>query len=213
MYKSQYKQDKWLNENIFHNRKGGIFIDVGAHDGITINNTYFFEKELEWKGICIEPNPTIYEKLRQNRDGECINACAYNKEGEVKFVCLNGYTEMLSGVEEAYNTLHKMRIHSEISQYGGGIKHINVQAHTLSKILSDRNITHVEYLSIDTEGSELQVLQGIDFSKVTFDVIDVEVNYPEEHEPLFNDLLFKNGYKFLTKLGGDNIYVSNKIDL
>ena len=56
-YYSQFKQDQFLNEVLFNNKKNGFFIDIGAHDGVTISNTLFFEKQNDWKGICIEPNP------------------------------------------------------------------------------------------------------------------------------------------------------------
>ena len=51
-YKSQFGQDKFLNENIFKNKRNGVFIDIGAHDGITYSNSYVFEKQLDWTGIC-----------------------------------------------------------------------------------------------------------------------------------------------------------------
>lgn len=53
-YKSQYSQDKFLNENFFKNKKNGVFIDIGAHDGITMSNSFFYEKQLGWDGLCVE---------------------------------------------------------------------------------------------------------------------------------------------------------------
>jgi FkbM family methyltransferase len=207
MYKSQFGQDEWLNNNIFHNKKGGFFIDIGAHDGVTISNTYFFEKELGWKGICVEPNPIIFQQLCQNRKSECIHGCAYNRDGVVRFQWLDGYTEMLSGICETYNERHNDRIAREIAMCGGNRKIIDVFCYKLADILSERNISHVDYISIDTEGSELQVLEGIDFDKVTFGVINVEVNYPEEDKWKMEQFLNSKNYKLCTSLGGDDIYI------
>lgn len=206
MYKSQWKQDQWVNENFFHNKRNGVFVDIGAHDGVVINNTYFFEKELGWTGICVEPIPKVYEQLRKNRKAECINGCAYNRSGTITFHQVDGYAEMLSGIEETYNDKHRNRIAHEISSQGGTCTIIESKCYTLKELLEERNITHVDYLSIDTEGSELQVLEGIDFNKVTFGIIEIEVNYPEEDEEMFNKFLLARGYKFLIKLGGDNLY-------
>ena len=67
---SQYGQDILLNNLI--NKQNGFFIDIGAHDGICFSNSYLFETELEWNGICIEPLPNIFKKLEKNR--KCILA-------------------------------------------------------------------------------------------------------------------------------------------
>lgn len=67
MFNSQYKQDKILEEKIFRGFKNGFFVDVGAHDGITINNTLYFEEYNMWKGLNIEANPDVFEKLKKNR--------------------------------------------------------------------------------------------------------------------------------------------------
>ena len=64
-YYSQFEQDKFIYENYFINKTKGYFVDIGAHDGITFSNSKFFE-ELGWDGVCIEPNPKIFEK-RMNK--------------------------------------------------------------------------------------------------------------------------------------------------
>ncbi len=59
-YYSQHRQDEYLFKNFFYDTYNGVFVDVGAHDGIDLNNTLFFEKELHWKGINIEPIPSVF---------------------------------------------------------------------------------------------------------------------------------------------------------
>lgn len=210
MYYSQWEQDKWLNENIFKNKKNGVFVDIGAHDGVTLSNTYFYEKELEWTGLCIEPIPKIYQKLCKNRKAICVHGCVYDRNGTITFRCLEGYTEMLSGIEETYNNRHNERVNREIEQHGGKRKTMDVPCYRLEKLLSDNNITHVDYLSIDTEGSEMQVLNSIDFDNVTIDVIEVEVNYRDEEEK-FTEFFDKKGYKLIAVLTCDNIYVRKEL--
>jgi len=207
MYNSQWQQDKILHENIFKGKKDGIFVDVGAHDGKTGSNSYFFEN-LGWKGICIEPIHECFEKLCKTRNCICVQGCAYNKTGTIKFNRQHGYTEMLSGIIESYPEKHLTRINNEMKQMGDKSETLYVDCYKLSYLLEKYGINHVDYLSIDTEGSELQVLQGIDFDKVNFEVIDFEVNYNEEIAPI-QELLEQKGYSFYSKIGGDIIYLNN----
>ena len=58
-------QDKWVINEIFKHKKGGFFVDLAAADGVFQSNTYLLEKELNWKGICIEANPHLFKKLKQ----------------------------------------------------------------------------------------------------------------------------------------------------
>ena len=67
MYYSQVQEDIFLNENIFKNKKNGVYIELGALDGVLYSNTKFFEDSLNWKGILIEPHPEKFKLLQQNR--------------------------------------------------------------------------------------------------------------------------------------------------
>ena len=62
-YKSQEGQDKWVNEHIFRSQIGGIFVDLGCYDGVTYSNTWYFERLLNWTGVCVEPNPDVYPRI------------------------------------------------------------------------------------------------------------------------------------------------------
>ena len=64
-YKSQKGQDEWVIKDIFNFKKNGYFIDLAASNGMNGNNTYIMETKLNWKGICIEPNPTYFERLKK----------------------------------------------------------------------------------------------------------------------------------------------------
>lgn len=197
-YYSQVGQDKFLNEKYFKNKKDGIFIDVGAHDGITGNNSYFFEKELGWKGICIEPLPVIYKKLKQNRDSININCAVDVLDGETEFIENKGWTEMLSGILKYYDKRHFHRRDKEIKIRGGKTSIINVETLTLKTICDTHNIEKIDYLSIDVEGGELSVIQSIDFNKVFIDIIGFEDNYPDV-SPIIIEYLQNNNYEFIQK--------------
>lgn len=99
-YYSQIGQDKYVNEKIFRGVEKGFFVDIGAHDGITFNNSYFFEKYKNWNGICVEPLPEVYELLIKNRKCVCIEGAVSTEDGYQEFLRVKGITrtEMLSGL-------------------------------------------------------------------------------------------------------------------
>lgn len=163
---SQDKQDVFLETNIFKGFKNGFFIDVGAHDGKSINNTLYFETVHNWTGINIEPLPDIYKQLIINRPN-CINlnVAIANKTGVSEFISNKGYTEMLSGLKETFHPNHLQRMNYELGHYGGSSEIIQVNTQKLKDICDEYGISHVHYLSIDVEGAEFQVIQSIDFEK------------------------------------------------
>ena len=205
-YYSQYNQDKWVNENIFKNKIGGIFIDIGAHNGKSINNTYFFETELAWSGICIEPMPEIFNQLVSNRSCICIEGGIAGKEELKDFLRIQGYNEMLSGFLDKYDPRHMDRVRADVKKFGGSFKKIKVQTYNLNNILEQNNIFSIDFLSLDTEGGEYEILQSIDFDFFNIHVISVENNY---HENNIFDLLSSKGYQRVAHLGCDEIYVKN----
>ena len=210
-YQSQWDQDKILNNELFKNNKNGIYIDIGAHDGISGSNSYFFEKKLQWDGICIEANPNIYKSLVKNRTSKNLNCAIYNKNDKIEF-CLNeGYTEMLSGIKETYDNQHVERINSEINLTGGKQNKITVNCFTLNHILEKYNYSIIDYLSIDTEGSEKEIITNIDFNKYHINVINFEVNYENENYKLIQKYLLDNNFKFYKKIQGDDVFINNKL--
>lgn len=199
MFNSQDCQDKYLEENIFKGFKNGLFIDVGAHDGITINNTLFFEKYHNWTGINIEPIKAVYDKLVVNRPN-CINLnCAVaNNDGYAEFISNSGYTEMISGLKNHYDPRHLNRLQYENSTIGGSSDIINVKTMKLESICKQYDIHHIHYLSIDVEGAEFDVIKSIDFENVFIDVIGFENNYADVSIPIVSYLENK-GYIVIHK--------------
>lgn len=175
-YYSQYGQDTYLDKEVFKGKRGGFFVEVGAEDGITFSNTYFFEKEREWNGICIEPRKKAFSQLVKNR--KCIpeNICVGKENKTEKFLEIEGGNDMLSGIYNKYDSRHIKRIH-ERKLPGETQSMIEVKCQTLASILQKYNISEIDYLSIDTEGNELDILKGIDFDKVKIRYITVENNY------------------------------------
>lgn len=208
-YYSQSDQDKFIYEHFFQHKKNGFFIEIGAFDGISYSNTYFFER-IGWKGICIEPIPDIYQQLITHRTCLCIQGCIAAKSGQADFLIVDGPSIMLSGLLNNYDPRHLKRINEELEKYGGTKKIIKIKCFTLDEILKTYNISHIDYLSLDTEGGELEILKSINFDKTYIHIIAVENNY---NDPEFQSFLKTKGYEFVVRLDGDEIYkkVNSKI--
>lgn len=206
-YYSQCGQDKYLNEKIFFNKKNGVLVDIGAHDGISFSNTYYFEKFLGWTGICIEPHPDRFLELKHNRKSICFQGCISNFNGKAEFMKVVGPPEMLSGLKDAYDQRHLDRINRELSSRGGSAEVIEVEVCTLQSILDQYGITKIDFLSVDTEGSELLILKSIDWAVTDIDVIIVENNYNDDQ--IYNYLV-QNGYVLVENFGFDEIYRKRK---
>jgi FkbM family methyltransferase len=205
-YYSQAGQDKFVNEKLFHNKKKGIFVDVGAHDGISYSNSYYFEKELGWTGICVEPHPSIFPQLKENRNAICYQVCAGNNDGVVQFIKVDGAPEMLSGIVNSYDPRHLARLKHEINLYGGSYEIVNIPSRTLSTLFEENNLFEIDFLSIDVEGSEKEVLEGIDFNKYKIKCILVEKNYPDKFDDIVK-LLIANRYIHFASLDIDEVFI------
>lgn len=190
---SQYEQDKYLEENIFKGFKNGFFIDIGAHDGISLNNTLYFEKYNNWNGINIEPIKSVYDKLIINRPkNNNINCAICNFDGETEFICNTGYTEMISGIKDYFDPRHFERLQNENRDNGSTSEIIKVITKRLETICDENNISHINYISIDVEGAEFEVIKSINFEKVFVDVIEFENNYNDTSIPIVDYLENKN---------------------
>jgi FkbM family methyltransferase len=183
----------------FNFKPNGFFVDIGAYDGVSISNTKFLE-DLGWDGICVEPHPNVFKKLVENRKCKKVNCAIWNENTEVNFLSLSGYTEMLSGIYESYDSRHYQRVLSELQLYGGNSELIKIKANTFDTIVDNTNI---DFLSIDTEGSELQILEQINFEKFDIKLICVENNF---YENKFDDFFHKKGYKLYSTINIDYLY-------
>lgn len=199
MFYSQYGQDKYLEEHIFKGYKNGFYVDVGAHDGITINNTLYFEKNNNWNGINIEPINNVFKKLMANRPNDInLNYAICNDEGQREFLCNTGYTEMISGLKHTFDNRHLHRLQKENNIKGSSTKIIKVYTKKLETIFDEHNVSHINYLSIDVEGAEFEVIQSINFDKVFIDVIGFENNYNDVSIPIVEYLQSKH-YRVIHK--------------
>lgn len=205
-YYSQIGQDKFVNEKIFQGMENGFFVDIGAHDGISISNSYFFEQHKNWNGICVEPIPEVFELLRKNRKCICIEGAISSENGYQDFLQIQGPVEMLSGLVDKFDFRDKERIDIELQNRGGSCKVVKVKTYTLQSILDAHNVTHIDLLSVDSEGAELAILQSIDFKKVKIECIIAENNYQKKS---VEEFLTMQGFRLVEKLPFDDIFLYN----
>ena len=179
-----------LNE-IF-NKKGGFFIELGANNGLFQSNTAFFEKKMEWSGILIEPSLKGYEECKKNRPNSvCLNyACVSN---DYK----NDYIEGDFKDNSAMGSIGGKRLRRQ--------NLVKVKAITLEKILDEHCHTNIDFLSLDTEGYELEILKGLNLNKYRPKFMLIEV-YKKDYNDIVNFLNLLN-YKLHS-----NFTNYNKID-
>lgn len=182
--------------------RNGIFVDVGAHDGVTLSNTLYLERELGWTGLAIEPIPAVFEQLRANRTCTCIQAGVGAARGEATSLVLTGYPEMLSGLVGEYHPLHRARIEREVAEHGAAASEIRVSVLPLNDILAEQGIERIDYLDIDVEGAEWAILEAFDIARFSTRVIGVENPYGDARIP---KLLEAAGYRLNAVIGSDEI--------
>lgn len=204
-YYGQYGQDKWLVETLLKGIDKGVFIDIGANDGISFSNTYYLEK-MGWTGIAVEPIKSVYAKLVKNRRCITINGCICPKTGVDYFRSISGHGEMLSGLISEYHPKHLRRIKRSVKKYGSQYQDIKIDCYNFNELLAKNTITRADYLNIDVEGVEYKILNSIDFDNIHISVIGVENNYKD---PTIPALLIKKGFEFHSILGDDFYLNSN----
>jgi FkbM family methyltransferase len=193
MFNSQFNQDKFLEEYIFKGYKNGFYMDVGAHDGVTLNNTLYFEKYNNWSGINIELIKEVFDKLVINRPINInLNCAVCNNNGETDFLNNTGYTEMLSGIKSTFDPRHLQRLEYENIHTCSSTQIIKVKTKKIETICDENNISHINYLSIDVEGAEFEVIKSINFDKVFIDIIGFEDNYNDVSVQIIEYLENKN---------------------
>ncbi|POY41210.1 hypothetical protein C3L50_01430 [Flavobacterium alvei] len=203
-YYSQVRQDEFLNIVVFNNKENGYFIDIGAHNGQTFSNSLFFELYKNWKGICIEPNPNVFKKLDSFRKSINLNVCIGESDKVVKFTQIEGYAEMLSGISEKYDKRHIERIERDLESKGGKRTEIDVKMMKLDSIEELKN-RQVDFVSIDTEGNEFDILSSINFNKIDIKALVVENNYGDSR---IKEYLLEFDYIPLIKLDFDEVYLN-----
>jgi FkbM family methyltransferase len=174
---------------ITNEKHSGYFVEFGACDGKFISNSYLLESEFGWSGIVAEPARTFRKQISENRSCRTDTRCVWSRTGEM--------LRFVETKEPEYSTLPEL-VHSDmVAQFRDVNETYEVETVSLNDLLSDhRAPEHIDYLSIDTEGTEFDILNAFDFSRYSFELITVEHNYGQQRA-LIHDLLASKGYSVI----------------
>ena len=206
-YKSQDGQDKWANEHVFHGKTGGIFVDLGCYDGVTYSNTWYFEKVLNWTGVCVEPNPEVFPRISsQAQRSSGVQLAVSDHSGVAPFVAAYMRSSLNASAVD-YNFLAKHGVESS---------KVNVELVTPSALLSKHlpalRTPIIDYVNIDVEQLELPILRVWPWSAYCVTLFNIE-NEPPSNGPVSSYLpelqaiLGPQGYVHKGRLGVDELFL------
>jgi len=179
--------DCWNPHSPFH--RNGFFVEFGALDGVTLSNTYLFEKQFGWRGILVEPAPELLAQCLKRRACITDSRCVWRSSGEtVAFNQVPG-NEELATIDECGSS----DFHAATRESNKQI--IQVPTVSLTDLLVGWKAPEIiDYLSIDTEGSEYEILKVFDFTRYAFRTLSVEHNFTPQREQI-RELLASHGYE------------------
>ena len=190
MSKSQLGQDVFAL-SVLNFKRNGFFVEFGATNGIDYSNSLVMEKIFGWKGILSEPAKTWHRHLYLNRDSfiekkavwkDSISQLMFNETNSAEYSTISHFSDL---------DMHK-NTRLEGKKY-------EVETISLNDLLIKFSApSTIDYLSIDTEGSEIDILESFDFNRYTFRVITVEHNYTDSRVRIYQ-LLTSNGYRRANK--------------
>lgn len=183
---SQFQQDYYLYTRHFSKlKRAGVYLDIATNDPVSISNTYFMDRCLGWRGICVEANPSYYEKIHRLRSCDLVPTCVGKRDGEVVELALEGGAGGILG--STYKHKHKW------TRENMSVPRLVERCTTVRKILDRGNVRVVDFLSLDVEGHEVEVLRGVDWERTKILVMSVEVTGGVMDE--LQVLMDKLGYK------------------
>ena len=198
--KSQLRQDLFVLAELDFKRNG-YFVEFGATNGIDLSNTYLLEREFGWNGILAEPASCWYQALKANRNCNIETNCVWRDSTST----LN-FNEVDAAEYSTIGAYNNNDLHGKTRVSG---RSYCVTTISLGDLLEKYNAPReIDYLSIDTEGSEFEILNSFPFGKYQFTIITCEHNFTPMREKIYN-LLAKHGYarKFVGFSMWDDWYV------
>ena len=182
---SQNNQDLFVLDAL-KCKRNGYFVEVGAADGIRLSNTYLLEKSFQWRGICVEPSKHWHSDLRKNRNCYVDTRCVFSNSGQ-KIAFFDAQEHELSTIKKYVDIDMNGPFRKKHSEY-------TVETVKLTDLLDQYQAPYsIDYISLDTEGSELEILNGFDFNKYEVSVWTVEHNFTENRDLIY-EIMEENGY-------------------
>jgi hypothetical protein len=207
-YNDRLGQGRWVAEKVYDFKRNGYFIELGAYDGKDCSHTYPLEKYLGWNGICIEPSKEQWEVLFRDRDCCVDGSVVWHTDGE-EVLFLSGvkkrYDKMSSGIEGyALKRMTDEQKKETLKEMESSTRYTR----TLQTILKKHNAPKfIEFLSLDTEGAEYEVLKNFPFNEYTFGAMVIERDIKQEKSNQIRSLLESHQYVYDYRGRCDDYYI------
>ena len=199
-YRAQNGEDRWLADYFGH-KSQGFFVEVGAYDGVNLSNTYHFER-IGWAGVLVEPDPDKAAHCRAHRPGSKTHQCAAVGSAEVGEIA---FYRVADG-EVFSTTAPRDQYDQRIANMGLASAPMRVPARTLDAILEEAGAHGVDFVSIDVEGAETEVLRGFDIRRWRPAVVVVESN-AKFRLPEVRDYFVAHGYAYHHSIDVNDFYL------
>jgi FkbM family methyltransferase len=200
-------------KDIINSKREGFFLEVGAYNGFSESVSLRFENELNWKGLLIEPNPVHFKYLKRNRSKNiCLNFICLSQEFLGKKLFLKNLNQMSYIVDDndkpyfSNYPLEKINNLAKVS-LSGNFEKLACKIETLKNIFSNYEIKKIDLAIIDVEGSEIELLKGINFNQIDIEYFCIETYNFER----LNKFMTEKNYKFIKKVHRED-YVYKKIN-
>jgi len=179
-------QDLWVLHETGRKR-GGFFVEFGAMDGISGSNTLLLEREFGWSGILAEPNPVWHADLGRYRTARIDHRCVFKASGDRVAFAATKYGGLATIAEFVASDGHaQSRVEHEI---------LHIDTVSLNDLLADHGAPRtIDYVSIDTEGSELAILEAFDFGRWDVRLFSIEHNLTTREQDI-DRLMHSRGYE------------------
>jgi FkbM family methyltransferase len=203
--KAQVRQDLFVLQEL-NFKSNGFFVEIGAANGVAMSNTWLLEKKFEWKGILSEPSSRYYESLPKNRSAFIDNHFCWSETGIQK--------EFLELGDSGLSTLSDFAgegIHGSTRMSVEGKRYV-VESISLGDLLEKYSAPKsIDYISIDVEGAEMEILKNFQFDKYAVKIWTIEHNFEEKMRLEIFELMSRHGYarKFVNISHQDDWYVLN----
>lgn len=182
---AQLRQDLFVLSELGFKR-GGFFVEFGAASGKELSNTWLLEKQFGWSGILAEPAKCWHERLATNRSCVVEHRCVWKSTGD--------RLDFSEAREAEISTLTSFKEGDQHAVARRASRRYQVETISLSDLMADHKApAQPDYLSIDTEGSEFEILEAFDFHRYPFKVITCEHNFTPAREKI-RALLMAAGY-------------------
>ena len=197
MYNAEFETDKYIRETFFPDFEyKGIMIEVGAGPTVFYSMSKHF-RDNGWRCICIDPNPKFVNDHKKNGN-EIHQLAISNYEGESEFSIVS--TGMW---DNEYDGISYSGLEIKYKMPNYKVDKVQVKVRTLNSLLDELTVENVDFISVDVEGSEIEVIEGFDVNRYNPKVILLE-NYT--HDPKYETFMDSLGYKLNTKIEYNYIF-------